>query len=170
MSRFIPHVPADWEVKSVADVYTVNDEVLGSNTPADFCFKYLELELVDTQNIDYEKAVVYKFSEAPGRARRPLKKGDYLFCTVRPNLLGFAKFNPPETDDLWVGSTGLAVARPKAGTSGDFFFYQLLSEIGRRQFHALVTGSNYPAINESQLKRLGLLSPQLEEQKKFPLS
>jgi len=164
VSRFITHIPAGWGLKSVADVYSVNDEVLSANTPADHRFKYLELESVDTQRVDYEKAISYAFAEAPGRARRPLKTGDFLFCTVRPNLLGFSKFEPFDTDETWVGSTGLAVARAKQGVDGDFFFYQLLSNIGRRQFHALVTGSNYPAISESQFKKLELLSPGHEEQ------
>lgn len=165
MSRFITYIPDGWELKSVADVYSVNDDVLGTNTPADHRFKYLELELVDTQRIDYERAIDYTFADAPGRARRPLKSGDYLFCTVRPNLQGFAKFEPPIEDETWVGSTGLAVARAKPGVQGDFVFYQLLSEIGQRQFHALVTGSNYPAISENQFRKLELLSPGVDEQR-----
>ena len=166
MSRFIPLIPEGWSLKQVADVYTVNDEVLGSKTPASFNFKYVELDLVDTQNVNYCGAQAYKFDEAPGRARRLLATGDFLFSTVRPNLLGFAKFAPPN-NDTWVGSTGLAVARPKEGVDGDFFFYQLLSAIGQRQFHALVTGSNYPAINDSQFKRIEVLSPPREQQKRI---
>lgn len=168
MSRFITRVPEGWGLKSVADVFSVNDEVLSSGTFADYRFKYLELELVDTQRIEYDNAVSYVFSEAPGRARRPLKAGDYLFCTVRPNLLGFAKFEPTDHNEpCWVGSTGLAVARAKDGVDGDFYFYQLLSEIGQRQFHALVTGSNYPAISESQFRCLQLLSPDVSEQERI---
>jgi type I restriction enzyme S subunit len=162
-------VPKGWEVKRVGDVFSVNEETLGAGTKPSLYFRYIELELVDTQQIQYEKASAYVFAEAPGRARRILKNGNFLFSTVRPNLLGFAKFDLPQTQEQWVGSTGLAVAQAKDGYDGDFIFYQLLGEVGQRQFHALVTGSNYPAINDTQFKKLKVLCPPYPEQQQISL-
>lgn len=152
-------VPKGWTIKTINDVFTVNEHTLGASTAPDFRFRYIELELVDTQVVNYEAANCYFFSDSPGRARRQLKGGDFLFSTVRPNLLGFAKFNIPDSTGDWVGSTGFSVARPREHQDGDFYFYQILSKIGQRQFHALVTGSNYPAINDSQFRKLQVLSP-----------
>ena len=159
--------PKGWLIKTIKDVFDVNENTLGASTAPDFGFRYIELELVDTQVIDYEAAKRYLFSDSPGRARRQLKDGDFLFSTVRPNLLGFAKFNNPDPAESWVGSTGFAVARPRECEDGDFYFYQMLSEIGQRQLHALVTGSNYPAINDAQFSKLRVLSPPYAEQQEI---
>ncbi len=42
-----------------------------------------------------------------------------------------------------------------------------LSNIIKRQFHKLLVGSNYPAINSSDVKNLKIPLPPLPEQKKI---
>jgi len=64
----------------------------------------------------------------------------------------------------WICSTGFYVLTAKEDESNKFYFYQILSEIGEKQFHSYVAGSNYPAIGDRDIKNMKLLSPQYDEQ------
>jgi type I restriction enzyme S subunit len=110
------------------------------------------------ERIDFSSVQQIRFADAPSRARRVIKRGDILVSTVRPNLQGFAEFQPPD-DGPYVCSTGFAVLRPKNGHDQQFFLHQLLSDFGASQFHAYVTGTNYPAISDRDFARLKLLVP-----------
>ncbi|NML37356.1 hypothetical protein HHL17_09110 [Chitinophaga sp. G-6-1-13] len=155
--------PKGWILSKVSDVLDVNIHMLTSQTDGNLPFKYVSIECVEEGKINFEKVIETSFTEAPGRARRILADGDLMFSTVRPNLKSFVRFKKPD-NGLWIGSTGFAVAKAKTGNDSDFFFYQLLSSIGEKQFHSLVVGSNYPAINESDFKKLKVLVPPEEEQ------
>lgn len=147
-----------WQAKDIGEVFEVNPETLPNSTPPDFLFRYIPLESVYPERIDFASVQEIRFSEAPSRARRVIRAGDLLVSTVRPNLQGFAEFQPPD-DAQYVCSTGFAVLRPKNGHDQQFYLQQLLADFGARQFHAYVTGTNYPAISDRDFARLKLLVP-----------
>jgi len=95
--------------------------------------------------------------DAPSRARRKVKKGDVLFSTVRPNLEGYARING-QVNNL-IASTGFAVLSPKEITDTDFIYQYLYSYDIKRQIYALVVGSNYPAVNSSDVANLKFSIP-----------
>ncbi|WP_158603324.1 restriction endonuclease subunit S [Acidithiobacillus sulfuriphilus] len=72
--------------------------------------------------------------------------------TVRPNLKAFAYCDLPEGN--FAASTGFAVLRATNGTDSRFVLYSILSDNVAQQIERYSVGSNYPAINSSDIRRL----------------
>lgn len=153
--------PSDWEVKHFEEVADIDRECLNGSTPKDYEFEYISLSDVSSDDLKFETTKQI-FATAPSRARRIVKKGDILMSTVRPNLQGFTLIRD-EAINL-IASTGFAVIT--ATKCNNEFLYQYLfsSEISR-QFHHLLVGTNYPAINSSDIRKLKLVVPSIQEQK-----
>jgi len=82
--------------------------------------------------------------------------------TVRPNLQGFSLIRS-DVKNL-IASTGFAVISTKK-CSNEFLYYYLFSSAISKQFYELLVGSNYPAINSSDVRKLKIFLPPLPEQK-----
>lgn len=154
-------IPSDWEVMNFEDVADIDKDSLNGNTDKGYEFDYISLSDVDSDNLKIE-TTKQVFATAPSRARRKVKKGDILMSTVRPNLQGFSLIRG-EVKDL-IASTGFAVITAKK-CSNEYLFQYLFSTGMKRQFYQLLVGSNYPAINSSDIRRLRILLPPLPEQK-----
>lgn len=156
----IGDIPSDWEVEHFEDVAEIDKESLNSDTPKDYTFDYISLSDVDSEDLKIE-TTKQVFADAPSRARRIVKKGDVLMSTVRPNLQGFSLIR----DDVknLIASTGFAVITAK-NCSNEFLYQYLFSSGIARQFYQLLVGSNYPAINSSDVRKLKLPLPPLPEQ------
>ncbi|HVO25081.1 MAG TPA: restriction endonuclease subunit S [Candidatus Margulisiibacteriota bacterium] len=142
-----------------------NPETLGPATPPDFEFDYLDISAVERGRIDSSSIRRVKFRDAPSRARRVVRSGDVLLCTVRPGLQSHAQIGERQTGHL-VCSTGFAVLRAKEQVADPhFIFHQLFSETISAQLRALETGSNYPAVNEADVRRLLVPAPDPSEQR-----
>lgn len=140
----------------------VDPESLPTGTAPNYTFRYIDIAsatqgklLLPDDEIEYR--------DAPSRARRVLRDGDVIMSTVRPNLKGFAYCRLPPGN--FVASTGFAVLRAKEGTDPRFILYSILSDDVTRQIERFVVGSNYPAINSADVKRLLIpnLSPGEQE-------
>jgi type I restriction enzyme S subunit len=153
-------IPSDWEVKHFEDVADIDKESLKGNTSKDYEFDYISLSDVDSDDFKIE-ATRQVFGNAPSRARRIVKKGDILMSTVRPNLQGFSLIRN-DVKDL-IASTGFAVITAKE-CSNEYLFQFLFSSGIERQFYQLLVGSNYPAINSSDVRKLKIPLPPLPEQ------
>ena len=129
--------------------------------PPDFGFNYIVLDDVDLGRLSsYSEQV---FRTAPSRARRTLRKDDVLVSTVRPNLMSHLLF--AKDGGNWVCSTGFCVVRHRAGISHPgYLFFHMFSAGVSRQIDALITGSNYPAINGGDVRALQIPFPSYEEQ------
>jgi len=159
--RRLPGFRDSWDEATFADVALIDPENLGSGTRADFTFNYIALEGVDQGRL--VSFTETQFDGAPSRARRVLREGDVLVATVRPNLKSHLLFDAPHGH--WIASTGFSVVRCKAGTACPGFLFALLfSSIVERQIDALLTGSNYPAINGRDVANLAFARPPFEEQ------
>ena len=156
-------VPVGWEVKKVKDLFFMNQNTLSNQTDADFKFRYITIEAVNTESIDFESCPDFSFKESPGRARRIINDDDILISGVRPNLKAFAIYRKPNSQN-WICSTGFHVLTAKDNVCPQFFFYQILSSIGASQFHSWVAGSNYPAIGDSDMRNMLLYTPPYKEQ------
>ena len=132
-----------------------NKQSLGRETPSDFEFRYIDLSSVDEGKIDWHKTRALSLAGSPSRARRIVQPGDVLFSTVRPGLMGHAILREP-ADLPIIGSTGFAVLSPKPNVDGRFIFHSLFLDGFKRQVAQFEVGSNYPAINESDLRRVRL--------------
>ena len=158
-------IPKSWHVVPISDLALIDKESLSSSTSPDYQFFYIDITSVKTCLIKIPPTKI-KYGDSPSRARRVVRKGDVLLSTVRPNLKAFAYVEDDCLD--WVCSTGFSVLSPKDGNEGRFIFYSVLSEFVTKQIEALVVGSNYPAINSTDVKSLLVLRPSsLSEQKKI---
>jgi len=154
-------IPGDWEVRHFEDIADIDKESLNGSTPKDYEFDYISLSDVDSDDFHIE-TTRQVFDTAPSRARRIVKQGDILMSTVRPNLQGFSLIRN-EVKDL-IASTGFAVITAKKCIN-EYLFQYLFSSGIERQFYQLLVGSNYPAINSSDVRKLKIPLPPLPEQK-----
>lgn len=157
----LPGSHGEWEVKPLGDVVETDPENLDGDTHPQLEFSYIALEDVDRGRLrSYSRQV---FQSAPSRARRILRPGDVLVSTVRPNLQSHLLFTL--RDGIWVCSTGFCVLRSRDGvTNPAFLFAHLFAERLNRQIDALLTGSNYPAINSVDIRALQIPLPSYSEQ------
>lgn len=155
-------IPKDWEVERLDELADIDPDNLPSNTDPSYEFKYVSLEDINEGTLVGLSEL--KFRNAPSRARRKLRKGDILVSTVRPNLKSHFLFDCDESN--WICSTGFSVVRCREGKSlPNFVFFHLFNGSVPRQIDALLTGSNYPAINGSDVRALEIpVPPTLEEQ------
>ena len=128
----------------------------------DMEFRYLDISAVTKGRIDWSATQMWKYADAPSRARRRLRSGDVLLCTVRPGLQAHARICQYEDVPL-VGSTGFAVLRPNLADDSGFVFHQIFSDSVAAQLRALETGSSYPAVNEGDVRRVRVFCPEKEE-------
>jgi type I restriction enzyme S subunit len=143
----------------------INPDTLSETADASRRYRYIDLSSIKEQKADLS-ITPEAFAELPSRARRKVRRNDVLLGTVRPNLKNFALIDSDDDDLLC--STGFAVLRSKKDISDPRFIFQAInSEVVERQLNALVTGSNYPAVNASQVAELLIPVPPLPEQKKI---
>ena len=161
MSDFL--LPKDWKVVELGDVAQIDSETLPEVTDQSVSFSYIDIGSVKPNYISSELEV-YKFKDAPSRARRIVRAGDILMSTVRPNLQSIARFHVE--DSLHVASTGFAIIRVDEEEQG-FILHSLFSEFVTHQIENFVVGSNYPAINSSDVKKLKVLYPPATQRKKI---
>lgn len=147
-----------WGFRKLENVCEVNP----SNSTLPESFVYIDLESVEAGQLIKKKKILRE--GAPSRAQRILKNGDVIFQIVRPyqknNL--FCEFG---NDEKYVASTGYAQLR---AFDSEGFLYQV---VHTDDFVARVlskcTGSNYPAINSSDLAKVRLAIPAPDEQEKI---
>jgi type I restriction enzyme, S subunit len=157
----LPGFKGEWEVRRLGDVVDTDPENLGSDTRRDFRFNYIALEDVDRGFLRSHSEQL--FASAPSRARRKLRPHDVLVSTVRPNLQSHLHFKGEA--GTWVCSTGFCVVRCREGmTHPGYVYFHLFAGCVNRQIDALLTGSNYPAINSSDVRALEVPFPPLPEQ------
>jgi type I restriction enzyme, S subunit len=162
--RFKRFDGSDWKKISIGEIACVDKKSLGNNTPRDYSFLYISLSDVENGTISANLQNLY-FSEAPSRARRLVMDNDILMATVRPNLKSFAMVR--NNADRYVVSTGFAVITTRKDYSPNYLYQYIFSDHIEKQINALVTGSNYPAINSTEIKGLIVNCPSLEEQDKI---
>ncbi|MCG8900716.1 restriction endonuclease subunit S [Tenacibaculum finnmarkense] len=157
-------IPKSWEVVKIQDIADVNKESLANSTDKNYELFYIDLSSVKSGVIDLPTEKI-KFSDAPSRARRKIKKDDVIMATVRPNLLGYGYIDFKEND--YFVSTGFVVLSYKENFNGRFLYQYLYSEVMQLQIEKLIVGSSYPAINSSDVKHMKIPLPPLQEQQKI---
>ncbi|MCW8331962.1 restriction endonuclease subunit S [Photobacterium sp. SDRW27] len=153
-----------WERSTLSDVSIIDKKSLTNKTDDDYQFYYISLSDVNDQRIS-DNLECYNYKSSPSRARRVIDEENILFATVRPNLKNFALVEEKFKD--CIASTGFSVIEAKNGYDPKFIFQSLFTNRITQQINNLVVGSNYPAINSSDVKDLILYIPlELKEQQK----
>jgi type I restriction enzyme S subunit len=123
---------------------------------------YIDLSAVDQGEISFPTEK-FPYSQLPSRAQRVLHHNDVIMATVRPNLLGYALCDFTPVDILC--STGFALISPKLPDDAKYIYQNLYGEMLQNQIEGLVTGSNYPAINSTEVKQLSIAYPKSDEER-----
>lgn len=148
----------EWEEKKLNEVCDINP----SNTELPDEFVYIDLESVNSGKL--LKRNIINLENAPSRAQRLLENGDIIYQTVRPYQKNNFFFD--SSDKLnYVASTGYALLR---SYQSKMYLYQYLhSDNFVNRVLSKCTGSNYPAINSSDLSRIKVEIPNPQEQQKI---
>jgi type I restriction enzyme S subunit len=146
-----------WKRKRLGQFCKVNPSA--DALPAEFF--YIDLGSVDA-GVLKSKQRTSKLN-APSRAQRVLQNGDVLFQAVRPYQRNNFFFDLD--DGVYVASTGYAQLRSEQSPR---FLYQLVhTEPFIERVLSKCTGSNYPAINSSDLEDIEIDHPKEDEQQKI---
>ena len=128
-------------------------------------FPYIEISTIDTLigEITYIDEIPIK--KAPSRAKKITRKNDILISTTRPNRGAISMYNK---DGIAIASTGFSVIRNIDKCILREYLYLLLrSSLSLEQMSIRSSGGNYPAIIESELKKVLIPIPTLSVQKEI---
>ncbi len=129
-------------------------------------FDYIDLSSVDKKEKRIATIERYPCADAPSRARQPVKAGDILVATVRPNLNGVAFVE--DSQDGMTASTGYCVLRPiPEKLNSDFLFHWVKTSVFVQRMIDVATGANYPAVSDAKVKASKIPLPPLTEQKRI---
>jgi type I restriction enzyme S subunit len=148
----------EWEEKELDEICEVNP----SNEKLPDNFIYIDIESVESGVLLQKKKLA--LAEAPSRAQRLLKTDDVIFQMVRPYQMNNYFFQPDDSCD-YVASTGYAQLR--AYQSSMYLFQYLHNQRFVDRVLVKCTGSSYPAINSSDLSKIVVEIPKINEQQKI---
>lgn len=154
-------IPEGWRVVPLGDVSAINAKsIRPANAPDEIL--YIDIASVVPGAITQKQP--YRFSEAPGRARRVVQNGDVIWSCVRPNRRSYALVLQPEA--ALVASTGFAVLSAKSVPYSYLYFAVTTDDfVGFLTNHA--TGAAYPAVTASTFESAPFLMPEKEVADRF---
>jgi type I restriction enzyme, S subunit len=155
-------LPSGWTLRPIRDAVVPsrsrNPKKEGSGS-----FRYVDVDALDNTKQVIGAAKQVAKSDAPSRARMLIKRGDVLFCLVRPYLKNIA-IVPRELDGE-VASTAYCVLRPGAGLDSRFLFYQIVRE---SFIHSIPTyGNSPPSARDDEFMAMSIRVAPLPEQRRI---
>jgi len=161
----VGEIPEKWDIVRLVDVIKKVKQVDPRKHPESI-FRY-----VDVSGISQEMYKIVAFKKhvgkkAPHRARKPIRKNDIIFATVRPYLKRVAIV--PDYLDREIASTAFTIIRCIKGVADyRYIFYTLLTNRVLAILKAQQRGSNYPAVSDKDLYNLKIPLPPFSEQQKI---
>jgi type I restriction enzyme S subunit len=154
-------IPEEWRVGSLGEAAAINAR---SIRPADAPLEILYIDIASVVPGAITQKQPYRFSEAPGRARRVVGHGDVIWSCVRPNRRSYALILQPEP--ALIASTGFAVLSAKSVPYSYLYFAVTTDDfVGFLTNHA--TGAAYPAVTASTFEAAPFLIPEEEVADQF---
>lgn len=155
-----------WVATTLGDVVKINPRPTRQRTTGQQ-FKYVDISSVRYgTDLAAETLETHTLESAPSRAKREILAGDVVVSTVRPNLRGMARV--PNSLNGEIASTGFAVLRAIPARCTDGFVWALVSdESFSRALSRVATGSNYPAVNSTDISKQPVALPPLHEQRRI---
>ncbi len=147
-----------WDLLTLSSASAVNP----SNDRLPELFVYIDLESVKSSMLIERKEITR--DAAPSRAQRLLSRKDIIYQTVRPYQRNNFFFDINDGYE-YVASTGYAQLR--AHECPEFLYQLLHTDSFVNSVLARCTGSNYPAINPSDLASSHVALPRKPEQQKI---
>ena len=141
------------KVSSVKKVFLPKDTI-----------KYIDISSIDNKRNIMTGFTEYVLEDAPSRAQQHIRKGDIVVSTVRPNLKNVA-ITGYDYDNL-VASSGFCVLRAEKCLPS-YLMAVVCSNDFTDAMTKVVTGANYPAIKDSDVKNYVVPNPPIELQEQF---
>ena len=154
---WIGEIPEHWKVIPLKHLVTSNVESLSNNTEPDKEISYIDISSVGFGYLK-QKPEIYKFKDAPSRARRIVHKGDIIISTVRTYLKSFCFITEDFANNIV--STGFAVLTPFENVNTKYLSYAFSADYFINSVIQNSIGISYPAINDSKLMTLKIVLPQ----------
>jgi type I restriction enzyme S subunit len=146
-------IPADWEWKPLSAICEINSRVL-KNVEQEYELEYVDIGSAGRGHVF--ETQIFRFADAPSRARRLVKDGDTVVSTVRPgNRAYFFVVNPPKN---LVVSTGYAVLTPKPNARALTYLNVTRDETIDR-LDQIANGGAYPAVTSEQVASIEVVWP-----------
>ncbi|MXW63674.1 MAG: restriction endonuclease subunit S [Bacteroidetes bacterium SB0668_bin_1] len=146
-------------VDQVADI--VKDKRDPTREP-DKGFRYIDISSVDVAIGVVTNPQDIEGSEAPSRARKVVRAFDLVVSTCRPTR-GAIAVVPVKLHDQ-IASTAFSIVRAHDDVNPFYLHYALRLPSTLEQFRKWSTGSSYPAILDSDVKKTIIPVPTIEEQ------
>ena len=155
-----------WDMISIGSVCYDKKEIIRANKKYsdEDMINYIDISSINNESYIIESTTSYIFKEAPSRAQQVVNYGDILISTVRPNLKNIAIVN--SNNNCLVASSGFCVLRT-AKVEKEYLMQVLKSESFTNYLLKLVTGANYPAVREDDIKNCKIGIPPLSFQQEF---
>jgi type I restriction enzyme S subunit len=158
-------MPKGWELTELNKVVEINPESRDPTQNPNEKFSYIDIDSVENGSgvITTVKDLIGK--DAPSRARRVIRTDDVIMSEVRPYLKAFALV--PKKFNNQICSTGFAVLRSKGSINPNYLLNTLFSDAVIDQCNRMMVGAQYPALNDSQVKKIQIPLPPLPEQRRI---
>jgi type I restriction enzyme S subunit len=142
-----------WHVSKLVEIAEVNSDTLSPRNAPD-TIHYIDISSVSPGTVNEIRTL--GFSDAPGRARRRVRRGDVLWSMVRPNrrLHALMLHVKPDT----IASTGFAVLRARAAP-WSYFYLAVTTDEFVAYLEGRARGSAYPAVSASDFESATLNVP-----------
>ncbi|MGO2938919.1 MAG: restriction endonuclease subunit S, partial [Glutamicibacter arilaitensis] len=127
--------------------------------------RYIDISSVGPGS--YEFPEITSWDDAPSRARRQVRSGDTLWSTVRPNRRSHAL--NLSSDELLVGSTGLAVLRPY-GIGYSYLYESTKTPEFSAYLENVAEGSAYPAVRANRFEDAPISWPESAARDSFEMA
>lgn len=138
-------------LKRVDAVADIAKEKRDPGREPDVAFQYIDIAAVDVSIGSISNPQDVEGSDAPSRARKVVSAFDVIVSTCRPTR-GAISVVPLHLHDQ-IASTAFSVLRPKAGLNPYYLHFALRLPSTLEQFRKWSTGSSYPAILDSDVKK-----------------
>lgn len=143
----------DWEYKKLEDISrSVLIEKAKKRFSPNDVIRYIDISSIDNINQCLTGTTSFKMLDAPSRAQQKVEYGDILISTVRPNLRNIAIVNDDATN--LVASSGFCVLRINDAALRRYVFYYVVSNKFTAYLEKLTNGANYPAVKETDVRKV----------------
>ena len=121
-------------------------------------FLYIDISSINGEReIEIDKLQRFCLPDAPSRAQRLVIPGDILVSLVRPLQKSITVV--PQTDQVFVTSSGVAVLKPKNNSSRSMINAIIYGDYFTQSMQSKSTGSSYPAIKPRDIQEFKIPDP-----------
>ena len=135
-----------------------------SYLPSD-SIEYIDISSIDNKRQKLTGTTAFIFSDAPSRAQQVVQYEDVLISMVRPNLKNIAVVDLDH--NRLVASSGFCVLRANNRSNSSFIKSFIGTDAFTQHLMDRVTGANYPAVKEDDIKGCRIGVPPVDLQRQF---